>query len=596
MKKLYTILAALFLTASAFAQAPEKMSYQAVVRDSGDALVTSQPVGMQISILQTTATGTAVYVETQTPTTNVNGLVTLEIGTGSVVSGDFTTIDWSTDSYFIKTETDPAGGTTYTITGTSQLMSVPFALYAKTSGNGAGPIGPQGPAGNDGATGASGQQGLAGNDGVTGPQGLAGNGGATGTTGQQGLAGNDGATGADGPAGNDGTTGATGQQGLAGNDGVTGLTGPQGTIGLTGATGQQGLAGNDGATGTTGQQGLAGNDGATGQQGLAGNDGATGTTGQQGLAGNDGATGPQGLAGNDGATGLTGPQGAVGPTGPTGPAGSLGPQGLPGVEGVGIAQTLSFISPNLVLSDNGGSIDLTGLINDADSDNSNEIQNLSQVLSEGNTAGFQLKNVTDPTDAQDATTKAYVDAKDATTDALIAALEARLTALEPEQPAAIGELREGGVVFWVDPADNTHGLVCALSDDATQVAWGCFGIDLINVPNVTSFPPAGSGAEIGDGESNTNNILNDCPSAPAALAARSLGAEWFLPSAKELNQMYINKTTLEAVSGFSAFSNYYWSSTEYDLNVAWLQNFFSGIQSGYVKHGTNVSVRAVRAF
>jgi hypothetical protein len=133
MKKLYTILAALFLTASAFAQAPEKMSYQAVVRDSGDALVTSQPVGMQISILQTTATGTAVYVETQTPTTNVNGLVSLEIGTGTVVSGDFTTIDWSTDSYFIKTETDPAGGTMYTITGTSQLLSVPYALHAKTA-------------------------------------------------------------------------------------------------------------------------------------------------------------------------------------------------------------------------------------------------------------------------------------------------------------------------------------------------------------------------------------------------------------------------------------------------------------------------------
>ena len=133
MKKLYTILAALLVTASTFAQAAEKMSYQAVVRDSGDALVTSQPVGMQISILQNTPIGTAVYVETQTPTTNVNGLVTLEIGTGTVVSGDFTTIDWSADSYFIKTETDPAGGTNYTIIGTSQLMSVPFALYAKTS-------------------------------------------------------------------------------------------------------------------------------------------------------------------------------------------------------------------------------------------------------------------------------------------------------------------------------------------------------------------------------------------------------------------------------------------------------------------------------
>jgi hypothetical protein len=134
MKKLYTIIAAILLTATTFAQAPEKMSYQAVIRDNGDALVVNQAVGMQISILQTTATATetAVYVETQTPTTNVNGLVTLEIGTGSVVSGDFTTIDWSIGTSFIKTETDPAGGTTYTITGTSQLMSVPYALHAKT--------------------------------------------------------------------------------------------------------------------------------------------------------------------------------------------------------------------------------------------------------------------------------------------------------------------------------------------------------------------------------------------------------------------------------------------------------------------------------
>jgi hypothetical protein len=180
MKKLYTILAALFLTASAFAQAPEKMSYQAVVRDSGDALVTSQPVGMQISILQTTATGTAVYVETQTPTTNVNGLVSLEIGTGNLVSGDFTSIDWSTDSYFIKTETDPTGGSSYTITGTSQLMSVPFALYAKTSGSATpGPQGAQGTQGIQGTRGDIGATGLAGATGPQGPAGAAGQGGVT---------------------------------------------------------------------------------------------------------------------------------------------------------------------------------------------------------------------------------------------------------------------------------------------------------------------------------------------------------------------------------------------------------------------------------
>ena len=135
MKKIFTIAAALLMTVSLWAQAPEKMSYQAVVRNATNALVTSQVVGVQVSILQGGATGIPVYVETQTPTTNANGLVSLEIGTGTVVSGDFTTIDWANGTYFIKTETDPLGGTTYTITGTSQLMSVPYALHAKTADN-----------------------------------------------------------------------------------------------------------------------------------------------------------------------------------------------------------------------------------------------------------------------------------------------------------------------------------------------------------------------------------------------------------------------------------------------------------------------------
>jgi len=129
---LYTAVAALLLTISSFAQAPEEMSYQAVRRNAGNALVANQQVGMQISILQGS---TAVYEETQTPTSNSNGLVSLEIGTGTVISGSFTAIDWSAGTYFIKTETDLAGGTNYTITGVSQLLSVPFALYAKTSGN-----------------------------------------------------------------------------------------------------------------------------------------------------------------------------------------------------------------------------------------------------------------------------------------------------------------------------------------------------------------------------------------------------------------------------------------------------------------------------
>jgi len=186
MKNIFTLLFAFFFTGSLFAQAPEKMSYQAVVRDGSNELVINQSVGMQISILQGTVSGTSVYTETQTPTTNSNGLVSLEIGSGTSVSGTFSAIDWSAGPYFIKTETDPNGGINYTITGTSQLMSVPYALYAKRSGNGEGPQGPAGVDGNDGATGATGSQGaqgiqgLKGDDGATGPQGPIGNDGADG--------------------------------------------------------------------------------------------------------------------------------------------------------------------------------------------------------------------------------------------------------------------------------------------------------------------------------------------------------------------------------------------------------------------------------
>lgn len=131
MKKIMTIYAALIMTANVFAQSPNKMSYQAVIRNASNALVANQAVGMRISILQGTASGTAVYVETQTPTTNANGLASIEIGGGSVNTGTFAAINWANGPYFIKTETDPVGSTNYSIIGTSQLLSVPYALYAK---------------------------------------------------------------------------------------------------------------------------------------------------------------------------------------------------------------------------------------------------------------------------------------------------------------------------------------------------------------------------------------------------------------------------------------------------------------------------------
>ena len=374
MKRNYTLLLVLFLfsSVSILAQTPEKMSYQVVLRDASNTLLTNQQVGIQISILQTTITGSAVYTETQTATTNINGLVSLEIGSGTS-SDDFSAIDWSAGPYFIKTATDASGGSNYSIIVTSQLLSVPFALYAKT----------------------------------------------------------------------------------AGNDELKENTANKSTNVVTDA-----------------------------------------------------------------------------------------------------ASDVKFPSVKSVKT--------------------------------------YVDAVQDDVDANEATSTT----SDATLQGYIDALEARITVIE-SQPiaAAIGDLREGGVVFWVDPIDNTHGLVCALSDDATQVEWGCHNFDIRYVPNVpfNGGNPVGLGAEIGDGDTNTNAILNGCPSAPAALAARSLGPEWFLPSSKELNQMYIHHYQLEAVAGFSAFSNGYWSSSEADSYSAWGQSLGNGTQ-GIINKDLTFPVRAVRAF
>lgn len=129
MRKLFTIMAAALLTATTGAQSPQRISYQAVIRNAAGALVTTQ-VGMRISILKGSASGTAVYVETQTPTPNVNGIVSIEIGGGTVVSGTIPGIDWAAGPYWVKTEIATAPPlTTYTVTGSSQLLSVPYALY-----------------------------------------------------------------------------------------------------------------------------------------------------------------------------------------------------------------------------------------------------------------------------------------------------------------------------------------------------------------------------------------------------------------------------------------------------------------------------------
>ncbi|HAD12231.1 MAG TPA: hypothetical protein DCF33_07310 [Saprospirales bacterium] len=187
------------------------MSYQAVIRNSNDELVIGTPVGMKISILKGSANGLVVYSETQHLNTNANGLVSLEIGNGTPVTGTFAAIDWASGPYFIKTETDPSGGSNYSIAGTTQLTSVPYALFSANSTPGPqGPIGLTGPAGPQGATGPAGPQGPTG---LTGPAGLA---GATGPAGPQGP------IGLTGPAGPQGATGPQGPMGLPGSANANG--------------------------------------------------------------------------------------------------------------------------------------------------------------------------------------------------------------------------------------------------------------------------------------------------------------------------------------------------------------------------------------
>jgi hypothetical protein len=371
MKKirLITLTNLLFIT-SIFAQSPEKMSYQAVIRDGVNALVTNQAVGIQISILKDNATGTPVYVETQNPTSNTNGLITLEIGTGTT-SDDFSTIDWGNGIYFIKTETDPTGGSNYTITGTSQLMSVPYALHAKTASS------------------------------VTNDQ-----------------------------------------------------------------------------------------------------------------------------------------------------------------------------------------------VDDADADATNEIQDLADVTAIDNSVDEQLKNVTDPTDAQDAATKAYVDAL----ETKLTALESRIEALEPPK---VGDFHAGGVVFWVNPNDNSHGLVCAVSDLSSTAFYACYA----------STSAGSTLSSIGAGAQNTADILASCatPGTPVELSSSlTLNGynDWFLPSRDELEEMYTHRALINTTSAqnggsdFSAIGStaYYWSSTEDGFLRAYVWVFEYGYWISTDKEYPGYSSRAVRAY
>ena len=128
MKKLILIVIVLLLSNDSWSQAPESFNYQAVIRDASGELVTDQDVGIKVSILDETSTGTVLYSEEHAVSTNAYGQVALEIGSGTSDLGIFTDIDWKTNQKYLQVEIDAGSG--FIDMGTVQLLSVPYALYA----------------------------------------------------------------------------------------------------------------------------------------------------------------------------------------------------------------------------------------------------------------------------------------------------------------------------------------------------------------------------------------------------------------------------------------------------------------------------------
>ena len=396
MKKylLLTVLTALLQFGHA--QAPQNMNYQAVVRDAqGAPLPSGTVVSVKFQIHDGSQSGNVVFTETTMATTNQFGLITLGIG----AIGNLGAVNWASGAKYLQVLIDPAGGSNFSDMGTSQLLSVPYALFA---GNSTGTMGATGATGlpgingtngATGVTGATGQQGIQGIQGVAGPTGVNGATGAAGVQGMQGVAGATGLQGAQGiagptglqglpgvagPTGLAGVDGAAGATGIQGLQGTAGATGPQGAPGVTGPSGQDGANGATGATGLQGAQGIAGPTGLQGVQGVAGpsgQDGANGATGATGLQGLQGVAGPSGLNGVTGATGIQGVQGIAGPTGAQGITGATGQNGINGVTGAtglqgptgagGLNGTLNYVvkftpngitGGNSIIYDNGNAV------------------------------------------------------------------------------------------------------------------------------------------------------------------------------------------------------------------------------------------------
>ncbi len=358
MKKLiYLILFQLFVV-GIFAQG--SFNYQSVVRNAAGTPQPNIDVYLRFTVLEGNPNGTSLYVETQTIRTDAFGWLSATVGTGTVVSGNFSSISWSGVAKYLRVECAESANGAYSAIGTSQINNSIFVGPQGPQGI-QGPPGPQGIQGANGSTGPQGATGPIGPAGPQGPQGAAGTGvrivgtvptignlnpNYAGSVGDMMIVASDGG----GHVWNGTTWVSVGQiQGPAGPQGPQGIQGP---VGNTGSTGPQGPIGNTGPQGPQGQVGPTGPQGPIGQTGTAGPQGPQGQVGPQGLTGDAGPIGPNGATGPTGPQGPIGLTGATGVAGPTGPTGATGPTGPQGPAGTYIAGSGIFINSPTISATN----------------------------------------------------------------------------------------------------------------------------------------------------------------------------------------------------------------------------------------------------
>ena len=589
MTKFYSLLFALLMSTALLAQSPpQSFSYQTVIRDAGFNVMANQEVVLRLSILEDEPQGLMVYQEKHVETTSAIGLVNLFIGEGNISSGSFEDIDWANHTYFLQVEIDFDSDDTFIIMGTSQLRSVPYALYALNAGNtDAGSVGPQGEQGIQGATGA---------------QGLPGTNGIDGTDGQDGTNGTNGLPGADGTNGNDGAQGETGTQGPIGDTGLQGIQGE---------TGEQGLPGFPGINGQDGEDGIDGIDAVVDYDSLANLisvDSSFAASVSGGMGGGCDIHFPDALNNIQPITwSLSISNSYTVPSGKNLYITSTSGNGSYGIYVNGIHihigneigdENYLIFSEGDVLTNyaNGTSnyLNFNGYLADenyfancggggsANSASNATIDSLTQVVSNIDSALNALTSlfVFGCTDITALNYDPSANWDDGSCD------------YNPQ--VAIGDEYQGGIIFHIFEQGDLeyvegefHGLIAAPMDQSSASKWGCNGTNISGA----------DGIYIGTGNQNTIDIWNN-PCLAGNDAAEicynlSLNGydDWFLPSKDELDKLFLN---LDSQGLGDLYNSYYWSSSEFSSNQAWVRNP-AGLSTGY-KNYSGYYVRAIRAF